>query len=90
MNELHRKILTSIQIFTNANTEEIHHETMFNAVLDSLDNRITESDFLEFFKWKVSATWLEFNRNFVAKLYSEYDCLYSYIIMNRDKIITKK
>ena len=49
MNDIQNKVLHNIQIFTNTSTEEINHASIFDAVTETLDTKINQSDFISFF-----------------------------------------
>ncbi|MFZ2255264.1 MAG: hypothetical protein WAW59_05555 [Patescibacteria group bacterium] len=86
MNNLQEEVLTSIQILTNTNTKEIHHETIFDAVSRTLDNKISETDFKNFFRDKTGALDTPFSNSFIEEIYKEYSWLYDYLYVNRSKL----
>lgn len=86
MNSLQEEVLTSIQIFTNANTEEINHESIFDAVSKTLDSKIPEIDFKNFFRNRTSVLDANFSGPFIEKMYQEYSRLHDYLYVNRSKL----
>lgn len=86
MNQIKQNVLESIQLFTNANTEEIHHESIFDAVKQTLDDKISKEEFDTFFEDKTSVLDTSFSPSFITKLYKEYNWLFNYLYINRSKL----
>ena len=86
MNDIQNKVLHNIQIFTNTSTEEINHASIFDAVTETLDTKINQSDFISFFNWKCGVLGTPFEKVFIDKLYKEYSWLYDYLYLNRAKL----
>lgn len=86
MTHSQEEALRGIQIFTNATTEEINYESIFDAVKITLDNKIEKITFINFFHSETSLLGFKFNESFTEKLYQEYSWLYNYLYANRSKL----
>jgi|GEM_PF-6746569 len=86
MSNIQEEALARIRISTNTNTEEVNHEAIFDAVLMTLDSKISKDRFLSYFESKISAISTRFTNNHIEQIYTEYNWLYDYLYINRSKL----